>query len=215
MQETVVLLHGALMTGRVMGMLARRLKGCGYRTVFYDYPTRRHSMRDNAQSLARFVTGLGAGRVHLVGHSMGGMVILHALQLEPGMPPGRVVLLGTPVRGSGVARRLYSRAPGRWLLGAGAEGGLLEALPDYDYGRDIGVIAGDLPVGVGHLLGGLGGQHDGTVAVRETSLECATDTLQVHSSHSTMLLSREVAGQVCNFLQQGRFALGPPAAGRV
>ena len=52
-----------------------RLKGCGYRTVLYDYPTRRRSMQDNAQSLAGFVAGLGAGRVHLVGHSMGGTIV--------------------------------------------------------------------------------------------------------------------------------------------
>lgn len=216
MRETIILVHGALMTGKVMVVLGWRMNRCGFRTVIFDYPTRRQSLRENAGLLARFARKLDAERVHLVGHSLGGMVILRALQLEPGMPPGRVLLLGTPVRGSGVAQRLYSRAPGRWLLGAGAEGGLLEALPDYVYRRDIGVIAGDLPVGVGHLLGGLGGQHDGTVAVHETRLEGATDSLVVHSSHSTMLLSREVAVQVCNFLQHGCFALRrPPAAGRV
>ena len=50
------------------------------------------------------------GRVHLVGHSMGGVLILRALQADPGMPPGRVVLMGAPVRGSAVARRPRTRA---------------------------------------------------------------------------------------------------------
>jgi pimeloyl-ACP methyl ester carboxylesterase len=210
MQETVVLVHGVLMTGKVMAVLARRLKGCGYRTELFDYPTRRHSMRDNARLLTRFIGGLGAGRVHLVGHSMGGMLILRALQDNPGMPPGRVVLMGTPVRGSGVAKRLYSYGPGRWLLGASAEGGLLEAVPDWTYGREIGVIAGDMPVGIGMALGGLSGRHDGTVGVAETCLEGATDTLVVNASHTSLVLSRRVAGQICNFLRQGHFAIPSP-----
>ena len=45
MQETVVLVHGVLMTGKVMAVLARRLKGCGYRTVLFDYPSRRRNLR--------------------------------------------------------------------------------------------------------------------------------------------------------------------------
>jgi pimeloyl-ACP methyl ester carboxylesterase len=207
MQETVVLVHGVLMTGKVMAVLARRLKGCGYRTVLFDYPTRRRSMSDNARSLARFVDGLGAARVHLVGHSMGGLLILRALQANPGMPPGRVVVMGTPVSGSGVAKRLCCYGPGRWLLGASAEDGLLEALPDWTYGREIGVIAGSIPVGIGMALGGLSGRHDGTVGVAETCLAGATDTLVVNASHSSLVLSRRVAGQICNFLRQGQFAI--------
>ncbi len=211
MQETVVLVHGVLMTGKVMAVLARRLKGCGYRTVLFDYPTRRCSLRDNARSLARFVDGLGAARVHLVGHSMGGMLILRALQANSGMPPGRGVVMGAPVRGSGVAKRLCGYGPGRWLLGASAEGGLLEAVPDWTYGREIGVIAGSIPVGIGMALGGLSGRHDGTVGVAETCFEGATDTIVVNASHTSLLLSRRVAGQTCNFLRQGHFAIPSPA----
>ena len=76
MQETVLLVHGVLMTARVMAVLARRLRGCGYRTVLFDYPTRGRCLRDNAHSLARFVGGLGSPTVHLVGHSMGGVTAL-------------------------------------------------------------------------------------------------------------------------------------------
>ena len=210
-QETVVLLHGALMTGKVMSVLAMRLKGCGYRTELYDYPTRRRSMQDNAKSLIRFVARLGAGRVHLVGHSMGGMLILHALQASSGMPPGRVVLMGAPVRGSAVARRLWCYSPGRWLLGAGAEAGLLEAVPDWTYGREIGVIAGEMPIGFGRVLGSLGDRHDGTVGVAETCLQGAADSIVINASHTSMVLSRKVADQVCHFLHHGRFALPAPA----
>ena len=60
------------------------------------------------------------------------------------------------------------------------------------------------------LLGGLRGRHDGTVWVEETRVEGATDTLVVRASHTSLVLSRQVAGQVCHFLQHGRF--GFPAA---
>jgi pimeloyl-ACP methyl ester carboxylesterase len=210
MQETAVLVHGVLMTGRVMAVLARRLRGCGYRTRLFDYPTRRYSLRENAQSLLRFVERLDADRVHLVGHSMGGVLILRALQDSTGLPQGRVVLMGAPVRGSAVAKRLCLYGPGRWLLGASAEGGLLEAVPDWTYGREIGVIAGARPVGLGMTLGSLTGRHDGTVGVTETCLQGATDTLVVNTSHTSLVLSRRVAIQVCNFLRQGRFAMPSP-----
>ena len=207
MQETVVLVHGVLMTGKVMAVLARRLKGCGYRPVIYDYPTRRRSMLDNARSLAQFVENLGTGRVHLVGHSMGGVLILRALQVNPGLPPGRVVVMGAPVRGSAVAKRLCCYGPGRWLLGASAEEGLLEAVPDCSYGREIGVIAGEMPIGLGMVLGRPGDRHDGTVGVAETCLPGATDTLVINASHTSLVLSHKVARQVCSFLRQGRFSM--------
>lgn len=198
------------MTARVMAVLARRLRGCGYRTQLFDYPTRRRSLRENAESLARFVEGLDADRIHLVGHSMGGVLILRALQAGAVLPPGRVVVMGAPVGGSVVAQRLCRYRPGRWLLGASAGEGLLQPLPDWSCDREVGVIAGAMPVGMGMALGGLHGRHDGTVGLDETSLPGATDTLVVKASHSSLVLSRKVAVQVCHFLQQGRFAMPAP-----
>jgi len=76
-------------------------------------------------------------------------------------------------------------------------------------GRELGVIAGDRATGMGRLLGSLDGPSDGTVAVRETDLPGATDSVRLHVSHSGMVFSREVASQVAAFLREGRFDHGP------
>ena len=61
---------------------------------------------------------IDAPRVHLLGHSLGGIVILRCLERHPQQPPGRVVIMGTPSMASqaavALARfRVRARAAGR------------------------------------------------------------------------------------------------------
>jgi pimeloyl-ACP methyl ester carboxylesterase len=204
MTESVILVHGVLMPGTELKLLARRLRRCGFSPNIFRYPTRRHAPRHHAAELARFAAAQHAGRVHFVGHSLGGLVILQALR-QARLPRGRVVLLGSPTRGSRVARRLSRSGPGRWLLGRSTDGALLRAVPDERWSREIGIIAGSLPVGVGMALGRLSGRHDGTVTVEETALTGATDRIVVRVTHIGLVFSTEVARQVCTFLRDGRF----------
>ena len=75
--------------------------------------------------------------------------------------------------------------------------------------REVGVIAGRLPLGLGAMLGHLQGEHDGTVAVAETRLPGLADHCVVESNHVGLLFSAEVAQRVECFLHAGHF---PPAA---
>lgn len=205
MAEAVVLVHGVLMTGRELALLSRRLRHCGFAPVAFEYPSRQRDLRQHARALVRFVGNLGAPVVHLVGHSLGGLVILQALSLQPDLPPGRVVLLGSPVRGSRVARRLAGYPGGRWLLGRSIDA-LLGDAPGWQAQRDLGLIAGTLPLGIGLMTGGLSGRHDGTVAVNETRLAGAQHAIEIHTSHTGLVFSGAVARQVCSFLRHGQFA---------
>jgi hypothetical protein len=71
--------------------------------------------------------------------------------------------------------------------------------------RDLGVIAGDWPLGLGRLVGALDGPHDGAVTVAETRLAGATDHIVLPVSHSAMVLSSAVVRQTVGFLRDGRF----------
>jgi pimeloyl-ACP methyl ester carboxylesterase len=204
MPETVVLLHGIWMPRQVMWLLARRLRHCGYRTRLFGYPSLRRSAPDNAGRLAQFVRRCD-GRVHLVGHSLGGLVILHALQADPDLVAGRIVLLGSPVNGSVVARRLQRFAWTRWLIGRASDQALLGDGPHWRGGRPLGLIAGTRPHGIGRLLGGLSGDNDGTVTVAETVLPMASASTTFPTTHMGLVFSRRVARAVCRFLEQGRF----------
>ena len=75
----------------------------------------------------------------------------------------------------------------------------------WDGRRELGIVAGSVPLGMGRLLGSLALPHDGTVAVEETQLPGATDHIVLPVTHFSMLWSRAVADQVVAFLRRGRF----------
>jgi pimeloyl-ACP methyl ester carboxylesterase len=206
--ETVVLVPGIWTPSLEQALLARRLRRCGYRPLRFSYRSVRRTIRHNAVRLVRRVQELKAERIHLVGHSLGGLVILQALEDNPGLIDGRIVLLGSPVRGSTVARRIDRHCWSRWLIGRSGDHGLLGDGPRWQCKQPLGVIAGSRSLGIGRLLGGLSGVNDGVVNLEETIIVDVQDSIVVHSTHIGLLFSRRVAEQVCAFLNQGRFDTG-------
>jgi pimeloyl-ACP methyl ester carboxylesterase len=223
MTTVVVYVHGLWLRGHEAALLRRRLAtALEARVLSFSYPSVRRSLAENAEALRRFLTPIRADRLHLVAHSMGGLVILRMFEdavgaagavgvgraAVDGLPPGRIVFMGSPVRGSQSAARLV-RLPlgvGHRLLGL--TGGEVLVSPRerrWSGARDLGVIAGDLALGAGRLLGPLPGPNDGTVLVRETDLPGATEQLRLRVSHSGMPFSATVARQVAAFLRDGRF----------
>jgi pimeloyl-ACP methyl ester carboxylesterase len=191
-------------------VLRRRLAlDSGMKTHVFRYRSVVSSMSDIAVRLADFARDLRAERLHFVGHSLGGLVILRALEHFPNLPPGRVVFLGTPAVASraavGVAERLAwaSRLLGRCV----AEELLTERARRWEIDRQLGIVAGTRRAGLGHFFTTLDGDNDGTVSVNETRLPGATDYITVPVGHMGLLLSARVARETCRFLKDGRFSL--------
>jgi pimeloyl-ACP methyl ester carboxylesterase len=203
--ETVVLVHGLWMSGWVMAALRRWLTRHGFHVVLFSYPAVSADLSTNAAALDRFLARVPGERVHLVGHSLGGLVILTLLQRHPPARPGRVVLLGSPVAGCVAAAGLARWAWGRALLG--------RSLPQWSPGsacaalaeREVGMIAGNLGRGLGGLVTRFPGPHDGAVTVEETRVPGLADHLVLPVGHSGMLVSRAVAAGIARFLRRGRF----------
>ncbi len=210
MGAVVVYVHGLWLPGGESFLLRRRLaRALSAESRTFTYPSVRSALDDNARALARFLSGVPADTLHLVAHSMGGLLILRLFELGlgSGLPPGRIVLTGSPVRGSRSAQRLARLPFGRALLGLTAAEVFLAPRPHrWQGGRELGVIAGDLGAGLGRLLGPMGVPNDGTVLVEETDLPGATEQLRLRVSHSGMVFSPEVARQAAAFLREGRFA---------
>ena len=218
MRTVVVYVHGLWLKGGESFLLRRRLsRALKAESRVFPYPSVRAGVTDNAVALGRYLQAIKTDSLHLVAHSMGGLVILKLFELSlvpqgplagvaQGLPPGRIVLTGSPVRGSRSAERLVRLPLGRTLLGSAAEALLVRGEPRWPGGRDLGVIAGDQPVGLGRLLGRMGAPNDGTVWLDETDLPGAAEQLRVRVSHSGMVYSAEVARQVAAFLKDGRFS---------
>ena len=209
--DTVVLVHGLWMTGLELRWLGARLERCGYKAHYFHYSSLTKTPGESAGKLADYIRRLGCERVHIVAHSMGGIVVLNLFDQVDALPDGRVLLLGSPIQGSGLARVAASHIGLRLFLGSTAPEGLTKPAPAWRGGRDLGVIAGTNALGVGRIIGGLQGASDGTVSVCETRLPGATDFITLDVNHMGMLISTEVADEVCFFLRHGRFNKGERA----
>lgn len=200
--ETVILVHGLWMTGIELRYLGRRLKRCGFEVRYFRYPSWRGSLTDAVLRLRDAVAQVERGRVHLLGHSLGGIVI--AKMLETASPPNlfRIAFLAPPIRGSAVVGFLARYGVGRLIVGPVAREGIMGKRPAAPAGRELLVIAGTLPFGFGVFFG-LPFPHDGTIAAAETEIYGA-QTLAVRASHMGMLFSPKLAASLCAFFQTGR-----------
>ena len=182
----------------------------GFESELFSYPSVRGTLDENAELLADFVAELDSDTVHIVAHSLGGVVALRMLALNPDAPAGRVVCLGSPLRGSRAAEHLNKTDWGTAILGKSIADGIvgeaaIEWATKVTESREIACIAGTVAVGLGRLVARFSEENDGTVAVSETRLTGMQDHLSIDVSHSGLVVSRRVVDQIAEFLQHGKF----------
>ena len=205
--ERVILLHGLWLRGAAMSYLSRRLALAGLDSQTFDFATVRDGIDVASERMRELIGTFGGGKVHMVGHSLGGLVAAMIVQRHPDLIDGRIVCLGSPLRGSAASRSLKSIPGGSALLGRSFE--MLEhGLERWDGPQQLGVVAGRLPLGLGFLLGGVSSPHDGTVAVEETMLPGITDHRVIAAAHTGLVFSDAAAQHTIEFLRDGHFGTG-------
>lgn len=221
-RESVVLVHGLGRTERSMAVLAQRLRWAGYDVTAFGYDSRAKPVARQAEALAETVAQCcrEAGRVHFVGHSLGGIVIRTFLAARPPESLGRVVLLVPPSRGSELADRLrdvpvisQALGPAGRALGTG-ESDVPATLPPPAY--EMGIVAGNRSVNpIGSAV--IEGPDDGMVALDRTRVE-GVPMIVLPRSHAFIMNSRHAARAVVQFLRTGAFdaaaAPAPPGDAR-
>ena len=200
----IVLVHGLWNRGWMMSKMAERLRASGHEVRVISYSTRASDLNGHADALRGFLNQNKTDELHLVGHSMGGLVILNMLSRYDDLPPGRVVMMGTPVRGSGVVKRL-GRLPFQKFLFGNTREDLMRGFPLLPAGRETGMIRGTHSFGFGQVAGKQDEPNDGSVGISETWLDGLKDTIELPVSHSGMLVSHEVVAQVEQFVLFGKF----------
>jgi pimeloyl-ACP methyl ester carboxylesterase len=203
--ETVVLVHGLWMHGLVFCAQQHWLRAAGFAVRRFSYPSLRGGLDDNVGALAGYIRATRGDVVHLVGHSLGGLLVLQVLARHADARLGRVVLLGSPCAGSHCAATLAGTPLLTSLVGRTMQDWQRAARPILPPAVEIGVIAGTCSVGLGRLIPGLAQPNDGAVAVAETALPEAKEHIVLHVSHSGMLVSHACAVQTAHFLRTGRF----------
>ena len=206
MREAIVLVHGLWSVGSVdLLKLRKHFTKAGYECHSFNYHVWGKPPADIAVKLHEFIEKIDAPIIHIVAHSFGGIITMHLFDQFPFAKKGRVVLMASPVNGSAVGRRIRANPMTRWMLGQSHVNGLSGDVPQWKGWQDVGVIAGDIPIGLGLITGGPDLPHDGTVSVEETELKGAADSIIMRVSHSGMLMSTPVAQQVVIFLRTGQF----------
>jgi pimeloyl-ACP methyl ester carboxylesterase len=214
-RDAVVLVHGLWMRGREFALLRRRLaREYGFDPSVFSYPTLRGDTDSVVESLADFAQAVAGGRrVHFVGHSLGGLIVLRMLARQAALFAGNAVLLASPVAGSRAAAGVLRWPAAASLLGPHLTAHLRGGEPLRWQGAGaLGVVAGTRRIGLGQFFARFDEPNDGTVAVSETVIPGLADRLVVPRSHMGLLWAREVAGQVGHFLRHARFAHGPSHA---
>lgn len=204
MRHAVVLLSGLWMPALAMRAIANACGKSGFSVHHFYYSATREGNQQIVERLRDFIRDLPYETIHCVGHSYGGLLVLKALEAGD-LRVQRAVCLGSPILGSGSAAGLASYAWGRFLLGRSLPLLRQPALADFSSKVEVGVLAGSFGAGLGRFFTHHAGPHDGAVAVRETQVPWAKDSIVVPVAHSQMLFSKQVVQLTVRFLQDGRF----------
>lgn len=202
---TIILIHGLWMHAIVWQVQEVRLQRAGYTVRSISYPSWKGTLLANVERLAKVIAGLPATSIHLVGHSLGGLLALALLSRQPDSRIRRVVLLGSPCLDCHSARQLLSWPLVSPLVGRCLEDWLAAPAPNFPADVEVGIIAGTQRFGLGCVIPGLPTPNDGVVALAETLLPAARDVIALPVSHSGMLISKTCCEQVASFLRTGRF----------
>lgn len=121
-RPAVLLVHGLWCNGGIWWALQRRLERAGWVCATMNYAPPLASIDAFVPQLAAAIDKLradtGAATVHLVCHSMGGLVTRAYLAQPNAASVASVITLGTPHHGSGLARWTFGRCVREMRLGS-------------------------------------------------------------------------------------------------
>jgi pimeloyl-ACP methyl ester carboxylesterase len=207
--DTLVCVHGFMGAGWNMLYLENRLSRDGWDVVNWEYPSRECLISEHGAHLVSSLIDLANKKpdqpIHFVTHSMGGLVLLAALN-HPECPQeakiGKVALIAPPLRGSHWGRFVGQFSWARWLSKDFSGRELMTKSSFEDLGRypdslqDLLVVAGSF--GFNPLLNE---QNDGTIALSETTLSTPHQHAVIHRSHKMLVFSKQTAALVRQFFQ--------------
>ena len=213
-KDLVILLHGITRSNIDMMLLEQRIKREGYDTLNIKYPSTKHALDPLSDHVYRKMGSdtryASAPNVHFVAHSMGGLITRHVIYKYRPKNLGKVVMLGTPNKGSEMANfmsdhRIFSKL---YRMVFGPAGEQLRTNQDQIDGGIInytlGVIASNISLNpIGNQV--FGQTNDTLVSIESTKIEGMSDHIVINSTHTIMMFDPRVMDQTVYFLKNGNF----------
>jgi hypothetical protein len=191
-----------------MGALQRALQNERYTVHNLGYDSRHHPIPVLAEHVAREIGSrtAGATTVHMVTHSMGGILVRQMEATQPLATLGRVVMLSPPNHGSEVVDRIGHT----WIFDQvnGPAGKQLGTAPESFVNQlgpvqfECGVITGDRSINwINSCM--IPGPNDGKVSVERARVDGMSAFKVIHATHSFIMSNRKVIADVVSFLKTG------------
>lgn len=194
--DALILIHGLGAHWLVMSPLARRLEKQFGRVINWSYSSLWSRIERHGQKISEQLQQLDddpkVERIHLITHSMGGIVARLALANRVPTKMGRMVMLAPPNTGSHVARSL---AP---VLGRLCP-------PLVQLSDEQQSFVASLPPPAQIEIGIIAARSDFLVAEPRTHLPTEKEHIVLSGMHSSLIWRKETAEQVATFLSSGKF----------
>lgn len=207
-KEVVIVLHGLARGKTAMWLLSERLEDAGFKVIRIDYKSINVEADDMIDEVTKKVNDAindSMPKIHFLGHSLGGLMIRSYLSEHHLDNLGRVVIMGSPSKGTEIVDkykdRWWMKLLGEVTLNLGTdEESIPNSIPDPYY--SLGVIAGKASLSNDAILPG---EDDGVVRVESAKVDGMTDMIVVESNHSMLRYKKDVAYQSIHFLKYGFF----------
>jgi len=198
--EYVFIAHGFLGSPAEFLPMKWRLERLGYKVRLWGHATVFKGLNEYSQDFHQFVlrdiSRHRIGKVHLLGHSMGAVIVRSAAcDLVPRIPPwqrGKMVLLAPPNRGSYVARLLPE-----WVQR------MVPAISDLS--DQPASFVNQLPKKLLIPTGVVWTKYDHMVHPASVPLPGMADSIEVGGLHTTMVFRKSTVHMVDRFFRHAKF----------
>eukprot|EP00913_Durusdinium_trenchii_P023283 g21861.t1 len=200
--EAVIVIHGITRSSKSLSEMQTRLRNEGYTVFAFGYPSTCIDIPQSAEYLKQAINSLeGIEKIHLVVHSMGGLVVRSYASGKPDKRIARLVMIGVPNKGAWLADKLKDNPFYKMVYGPAGQqlvstkDGFVHKLPVPKF--PFAVIAGarGTPNGYNPLQPG---DDDGTVTVDSARLPGAADFMtfwgDVHFFHDWRIQQNTLTG---------------------
>ena len=210
-KEKVVLLHGLLGSTYAMKKLERSLSKEGYAVTRIGYPSRTFRIEKLSEIVRQRITSISKStrKVHIVAHSMGGIIVRYIQQYHPLENLSRVVMLSPPNNGSEIVDKLGHYRLLKWVygpafsqLGTSKKGWIRNTLGAVDF--ELGIITGDRNINVISSII-MPGKHDGRVSVASARVQGMKDFRIAPANHHFIINNKVALKETIAFLRSGSF----------